>query len=115
MATVMTISALPVAARVLHDLNLLKADIGFITMAALAVNDIIGWVLFTIVLGLFTQTTIQVGSIIIIFAGTVGFAALALSVASRAYVLETGRVVLEGPAQEVLQNPEVQAAYLGGD
>jgi branched-chain amino acid transport system ATP-binding protein len=40
-------------------------------------------------------------------------AAMALSVAHRAYVLETGRVVLEGPAQEVLRNPEVQAAYLG--
>ncbi len=40
-------------------------------------------------------------------------AAMALSVAHRAYVLETGRVVLEGPAQEVLANPEVQAAYLG--
>ena len=40
-------------------------------------------------------------------------AAMALSVADRAYVLETGRVVLEGPAQEVLRNPEVQAAYLG--
>jgi branched-chain amino acid transport system ATP-binding protein len=34
-------------------------------------------------------------------------------VADRAYVLETGRIVLEGPAQEVLQNPDVQAAYLG--
>ena len=40
-------------------------------------------------------------------------AAMALSVADRAYVLETGRVVLEGPAHEVLENPEVQAAYLG--
>jgi branched-chain amino acid transport system ATP-binding protein len=40
-------------------------------------------------------------------------AAMALSVADRAYVLETGRVVLEGPAEKVLQNPEVQAAYLG--
>jgi len=40
-------------------------------------------------------------------------AAMALSVADRAYVLETGRIVLEGPAQEVLRNPEVQAAYLG--
>jgi branched-chain amino acid transport system ATP-binding protein len=40
-------------------------------------------------------------------------ASMALSVADRAYVLETGRIVLEGPAGEVLQNPEVQAAYLG--
>jgi branched-chain amino acid transport system ATP-binding protein len=41
-------------------------------------------------------------------------AAMALSVANRAYVLETGRIVLEGPAQKVLENPDVQAAYLGG-
>jgi branched-chain amino acid transport system ATP-binding protein len=40
-------------------------------------------------------------------------AAMALSVADRAYVLETGRIALEGPAQEVLRNPEVQSAYLG--
>lgn len=40
-------------------------------------------------------------------------AAIALSVADRAYVLETGRVVLEGPAREVLADPEVQKAYLG--
>jgi branched-chain amino acid transport system ATP-binding protein len=40
-------------------------------------------------------------------------AAMALSVADRAYVLETGRVVLEGTASEVLENPQVRAAYLG--
>jgi branched-chain amino acid transport system ATP-binding protein len=40
-------------------------------------------------------------------------AAMALSVASRAYVLETGRVVLEGPAQAVRENPDVKKAYLG--
>jgi len=40
-------------------------------------------------------------------------AAMALSVANRGYVLETGRVVLEGSAQELLANPQVRAAYLG--
>jgi branched-chain amino acid transport system ATP-binding protein len=40
-------------------------------------------------------------------------AAMALSVADHAYVLETGRVVLEGPAQRVREDPEVQKAYLG--
>jgi len=78
MAVVMTISAMPVAARILHDLRLLKADIGFLIMSALAVNDIIGWVLFTIVLGLFTRTSVNIGLIFVVFAGTVGFAALAL-------------------------------------
>jgi branched-chain amino acid transport system ATP-binding protein len=41
-------------------------------------------------------------------------AQMALSVADRAYVLETGRFVLEGPAKEVAANPEVKEAYLGG-
>jgi branched-chain amino acid transport system ATP-binding protein len=40
-------------------------------------------------------------------------AAMALSIANRGYVLETGRIVLEGSAAELLENPQVQAAYLG--
>lgn len=39
---------------------------------------------------------------------------IALSVASRAYVLETGNVVLSGPAQEVRESEMVKQAYLGG-
>jgi branched-chain amino acid transport system ATP-binding protein len=38
---------------------------------------------------------------------------MALSVAHRGYVLETGRIVLEGSAQELRENPEVKEAYLG--
>ena len=41
-------------------------------------------------------------------------ALMALRTASRAYVLETGSIVLSGLAQEVAQNPEVKRAYLGG-
>jgi branched-chain amino acid transport system ATP-binding protein len=37
----------------------------------------------------------------------------ALSIARRAYVIETGRVVLEGTASELSHNPEVRRAYLG--
>jgi branched-chain amino acid transport system ATP-binding protein len=37
----------------------------------------------------------------------------ALAVADRGYVIETGQVVLEGTAQELCDNPEVQRAYLG--
>jgi branched-chain amino acid transport system ATP-binding protein len=39
---------------------------------------------------------------------------MALKYANRAYVLETGRIVLSGPAQEIAQNPDVRKAYLGG-
>ncbi len=38
----------------------------------------------------------------------------ALSVAHYAYILETGEVVLEGEGRELLHNPQVKAAYLGG-
>jgi branched-chain amino acid transport system ATP-binding protein len=41
-------------------------------------------------------------------------ASLALRLADRAYVLETGRVTLSGTAKELAANPEVQRAYLGG-
>jgi len=38
---------------------------------------------------------------------------MALSIAHRAYVLETGEVVLQGDAKELASNPEVRKAYLG--
>lgn len=37
----------------------------------------------------------------------------ALSVADRGYVLETGQIVMEGKAADLLANEEIQAAYLG--
>ncbi|MCX6055406.1 MAG: ABC transporter ATP-binding protein [Chloroflexi bacterium] len=40
-------------------------------------------------------------------------AQMALSVAHRAYVLETGRIILSGPAKEIADNPQVKEAYLG--
>jgi branched-chain amino acid transport system ATP-binding protein len=40
-------------------------------------------------------------------------ASMALSIARRGYVLETGRIALEGAAAELAGNPEVRRAYLG--
>ncbi|MBE3064850.1 MAG: ABC transporter ATP-binding protein [Spirochaetes bacterium] len=40
-------------------------------------------------------------------------AQMALSIAHRACVLETGRIVLAGSAKEIAENPQVKAAYLG--
>jgi len=40
-------------------------------------------------------------------------ASLALKVSHHAYVLESGRIHLEGPSSEIRNRPEVQAAYLG--
>ena len=38
---------------------------------------------------------------------------MALSIANRAYVLETGRIVMEGDAKELMSNDDVRKAYLG--
>ena len=39
---------------------------------------------------------------------------MALSLAGRAYVMDTGRIALEGPARDLMQNTHVKRAYLGG-
>nr|WP_113865468.1 ABC transporter ATP-binding protein [Brenneria salicis]NMN90514.1 branched-chain amino acid transport system ATP-binding protein [Brenneria salicis ATCC 15712 = DSM 30166]RBP64844.1 amino acid/amide ABC transporter ATP-binding protein 2 (HAAT family) [Brenneria salicis ATCC 15712 = DSM 30166]RLM31563.1 ABC transporter ATP-binding protein [Brenneria salicis ATCC 15712 = DSM 30166] len=41
-------------------------------------------------------------------------ATAALKIADRAYVLENGKIVLQGQAQDILANPEVKKMYLGG-
>ncbi|WP_425053902.1 ABC transporter ATP-binding protein [Psychromarinibacter sp. S121] len=42
-------------------------------------------------------------------------ASMALRIADYGYVLQTGRIVLEGPANELLANPKIRSAYLGED
>lgn len=42
-------------------------------------------------------------------------AQMALQTAHRAYVLETGKVIMEGPAKELMENPSIRDAYLGID
>jgi len=39
---------------------------------------------------------------------------MALSIANRAYVLETGKIIITGDAKELMASPEVRKAYLGG-
>ncbi|MEG1335564.1 MAG: ABC transporter ATP-binding protein, partial [Clostridiales bacterium] len=41
-------------------------------------------------------------------------AKMALSIASRAYVIETGNIVLSGDAKELMESEDVKKAYLGG-
>jgi branched-chain amino acid transport system ATP-binding protein len=39
---------------------------------------------------------------------------LALSMAARGYILESGRLAIEGPASELMDSPEVRRIFLGG-
>jgi Kef-type K+ transport system membrane component KefB len=50
METALSISALPVIARILMDLDLLKTELGGIIMGAATINDIVGWSFFALIL-----------------------------------------------------------------
>ena len=65
------------------DLNLSKTDLGFLIMSAMSVNDIIGWLLFTLVLGFFVQGSPDVERILLILGGTIGFAMFCLTIGRR--------------------------------
>ena len=52
LATTLSISALPVIARTLMDLNLYRSDLGMIIIAAAIFDDLAGWIIFAVVLGM---------------------------------------------------------------
>jgi Kef-type K+ transport system membrane component KefB/mannitol/fructose-specific phosphotransferase system IIA component (Ntr-type) len=52
MATALSISALPVIAKTLMDLNLYRSDLGMLVVAAAVFNDLVGWIIFAVILGM---------------------------------------------------------------
>jgi Kef-type K+ transport system membrane component KefB/mannitol/fructose-specific phosphotransferase system IIA component (Ntr-type) len=50
--TALSISALPVVAKILMDLNILRTDIGTLVLSSAMFNDLVGWILFSLVLGM---------------------------------------------------------------
>ena len=78
-ASIMTISALPVSIRVLQDLKILKTDLGVLIVSALTINDIIGWLFFTIILGIYSKGETQILFISKIFILTSLFTVFALT------------------------------------
>ncbi|MFA7379030.1 MAG: cation:proton antiporter [Bacteroidia bacterium] len=55
LGTALSITALPVIARILMDLKLLKTRIGMIVISSAMLNDLIGWLIFSLVLGLMNE------------------------------------------------------------
>ncbi|MFZ1011126.1 MAG: cation:proton antiporter [Candidatus Sulfotelmatobacter sp.] len=50
--TALSISALPVIAKILMDLNLLRTDVGTVIISSAMFDDLVGWILFSFVLGM---------------------------------------------------------------
>jgi Kef-type K+ transport system membrane component KefB/mannitol/fructose-specific phosphotransferase system IIA component (Ntr-type) len=83
-STIMTISALPVSIRAMQDMKLLRTELGFLTISALSINDVIGWVVFTIILGVFTHGRAELGMVSILMALTGVFIFTAATLGKRA-------------------------------
>jgi Kef-type K+ transport system membrane component KefB/mannitol/fructose-specific phosphotransferase system IIA component (Ntr-type) len=54
-ATALAITALPVIAKILMDLNLYRTDLGMVVVAAAIFNDLVGWIIFAFLLGMMGQ------------------------------------------------------------
>lgn len=52
MGTAMAISALPVIVRILMDLNMFKSRMGLLVVASAMLDDLIGWMIFSVILGM---------------------------------------------------------------
>jgi len=103
-ASIMTISALPITIRVLHDLKILKSDLGVLIVSALTINDIVGWLIFTMILGVFATGKTNFTFVWQIFALTSLFTIFALTLGKK----WSGQVValihkkMENPSSAVI-------------
>lgn len=79
-ATAMSISAVPVIAKVLMDLKLIRRDIGQVTLAAGMTDDTIGWILLSVVSGLASSGQFNFTTVISAVSGAVIFLGVALTV-----------------------------------
>lgn len=52
LATALSITALPVIAKTLMDLGLYRSDLGMVVISAAILNDLIGWTIFAVILGM---------------------------------------------------------------
>lgn len=75
----MSISALPVIAKTLMDLNLFRTDLGMMVIATAIFLDLVGWTIFAVVLGLMNPSSASATSITMTVVMALGFAVLMLS------------------------------------
>ncbi len=79
-ATAMAISAIPVVAKVLMDLDLTRRDIGQTIIAAAMIDDTTGWIILSVVIGIASGSVITLGSVGQSILTVLGFLVLSLVV-----------------------------------
>ena len=82
-ATALSISSLPVVAKILGDLGLMRRNFGQINLAAGMANDAVGWVLLGVISGLAASGTISLSHVAVTIGGMVAFLVVAFVVGQR--------------------------------
>lgn len=77
--TAMSISAIPVIAKVLMDLGLIRRDVGQTILAAGMSDDTIGWILLSTVAGIAAGESVTAGSVLVTVASVLAFLVLSLT------------------------------------
>ena len=78
MGTAMAISAVPVIAKILMDLNVLRRNVGAIIMGAAIVDDIAGWTILSMLIGMTTKGELDLRDVAISVLQTIAFVTVAL-------------------------------------
>ena len=89
LATAASITAISVVARVIHDLDITKSDVGLVSLSSCAVNDLFGWLVFAIVLALTASADINTNDLLKVFFQIILFGVVCLTVGSKAVDLLT--------------------------
>jgi Kef-type K+ transport system membrane component KefB/mannitol/fructose-specific phosphotransferase system IIA component (Ntr-type) len=78
--TALSISALPVIAKILMDLNLLRTEMGTVVMSSAMFDDLVGWILFSMILGMMNASSHSFDGVKRTILLVAGFTLLALTV-----------------------------------
>lgn len=84
LAVALSISSLPVVAKVLAELGLVRRNVGQLILAVAVANDVVGWILLGVVAGLAEADGIAVSDLVVTVLGVAAFLVLALTLGQRA-------------------------------
>lgn len=83
MGAALSISSLPVIAKILGDMGYMRRDFGQLTLAAGMANDVVGWIALGVIAGLVSAGTISVGEVSMTLLGVIGFFLVAFTIGQR--------------------------------
>jgi len=132
LATAMGLSAMPVIAKILIDLNMVRRDIGVLTLSAAVVDDTIGWVVLAMISGMVTTGAFNLANLAVTVGWVVAFVLAAryllypglktglaradhlLRISGGELVIVVGVTFLCGAATEAMHVHAVFGAFVAG-